>query len=228
MSALVTVGHQKRSMCSKELRRLADFRCRALKSNGKSPVGCVYILGGRALPDADFADKMTDHRLLECYARTGDAEAFRDLVERYQNLVWSVCRRKLRNDSDAEDVVQDVFLLLAKNASKINRNLATWLHTNAVNRSTTIIRTEKARRDREQQHIIAPVKDEDHHAWQEMRDVIDECLSQLSEDQRELIIQRFFRGKTQLEIARYNHQRDPRVHNQWQLVPILTLGSKME
>ena len=60
---------------------------------------------------------MNDDPLLMRYVEEGDAEAFQELVERYQNLVWSVCRRLLQNDADAEDATQDVFLTLAKNAS---------------------------------------------------------------------------------------------------------------
>jgi len=54
-----------------------------------------------------------DTQLLEEYAH-GSETAFRELVARYVNLVYSAALRHLDDGHQAEDVVQTVFTHLAK------------------------------------------------------------------------------------------------------------------
>jgi len=50
---------------------------------------------------------------LDAFARTGSTCAFDQLVNAYRGDVMNVCRRMLRNEHDAEDAAQAVFLTLA-------------------------------------------------------------------------------------------------------------------
>ena len=54
----------------------------------------------------------------------GDADAVRECLDTYGGLVWSLARRMLRNTEDAEDVVQDVFVDIWKNAQRFDESLA--------------------------------------------------------------------------------------------------------
>ena len=54
----------------------------------------------------------------------GDADAVRECLDTYGGLVWSLARRMLRNTEDAEDVVQDVFVDVWKNAQRFDESLA--------------------------------------------------------------------------------------------------------
>lgn len=63
----------------------------------------------------------SDMHLLERVAE-GDAEAVRDVVDRYGDLVWSLARRFTRSDADAEEAVQDIFVMLWRKASKYDRH----------------------------------------------------------------------------------------------------------
>ena len=55
----------------------------------------------------------SDHALLERWLTNRDAEAFREIVDRYAGMVYGTCTRILRNPDDAEDVAQECFLQLA-------------------------------------------------------------------------------------------------------------------
>ena len=54
----------------------------------------------------------------------GEADAVRECLDKYGGLVWSLARRMLRNTEDAEDVVQDVFVDIWKNAKRFDESQA--------------------------------------------------------------------------------------------------------
>jgi len=68
---------------------------------------------------------MTDHRtLLAEYAANGSEEAFRELVARYIDLVYSTAVRLVNGDTHrAEDVAQTVFADLARLAGKFSQDV---------------------------------------------------------------------------------------------------------
>ena len=69
-------------------------------------------------------------QLLSAYAEHGDEAAFRELVSRYADLVYSVAFRQVGgNAALAEDIVQTVFTDLARKAPSLRTNtLGGWLH----------------------------------------------------------------------------------------------------
>ena len=57
----------------------------------------------------------TDKRLM-AKTSNGDRKAFAKLVEKYQKLAWSIAYRLLHEPSEAEDVVQEAFMKIFRNA----------------------------------------------------------------------------------------------------------------
>ena len=72
---------------------------------------------------------MDDSALLAAFAADKSEAAFQQLVQRHVGMVYSVCRRQLRDAHWAEDVTQAVFMVLARRAKGIRdgRTLAAWL-----------------------------------------------------------------------------------------------------
>jgi RNA polymerase sigma factor (sigma-70 family) len=95
---------------------------------------------------------MDDPALVEAI-RAGDPQATRLLVERYQGIVFGLCRRMLNHRHDAEDVTQETFLraLRAIFGFDSARPLRPWLLEIAANRCRTALAL-RARRPR-----LAPV-----------------------------------------------------------------------
>jgi RNA polymerase sigma factor (sigma-70 family) len=64
-------------------------------------------------------------------ARSGDKQAWDDIVERYAPLVWSICRQYRLGDADAEDVGQTVWLHLVDHLDDLRDPAALpgWLAT---------------------------------------------------------------------------------------------------
>src|ERR1039457_110629 len=95
-----------------------------------------------------------DTQLLQEYA-TGSEQAFRQLVDRYINLVYSAATRHLEEAQLAQDVVQTVFTALARKARTLPRDviLGGWLYRHTCFVATQAARTERRRRARERQAV---------------------------------------------------------------------------
>lgn len=74
-------------------------------------------------------------RCLIARAQRGDEAAFAEIFERYRRRVYSLCLRMTRVPADAEDLTQDVFLLLFRKISSFRGESAfsTWLHRMVAN-----------------------------------------------------------------------------------------------
>jgi DNA-directed RNA polymerase specialized sigma24 family protein len=80
--------------------------------------------------------------------QTGSERAFRELVERHVDLVYSTALRKVAGDSHlAQDITQTVFCDLARKASALPSGviLAGWLYRHTCLKSAETIRAERRR-----------------------------------------------------------------------------------
>ncbi|WP_367871255.1 RNA polymerase sigma factor [Luteolibacter sp. Populi] len=70
-----------------------------------------------------------DHRDLQRFVATRDEPSFRKLLDRHSAMVHGVALRRLQSHAMAQDVTQQVFIMLARKASAIAPDqLAGWLH----------------------------------------------------------------------------------------------------
>ena len=68
-------------------------------------------------------------------AQEGNAAAFEQLYRRYSRRVYSLCFRMVKNDSEAEDLTQEAFLLLFRKIRTFRgeARFSTWLHRLTAN-----------------------------------------------------------------------------------------------
>jgi RNA polymerase sigma factor (sigma-70 family) len=151
------------------------------------------------LPRRRFNSKltMTDTRqLLRQYADDGSEPAFRELVTRYVNLVYSTARRLTGGDSHlAEDVTQIVFTDLARKARSLSTEvmLGGWLHQRTFHVATTLIRADRRRQDRERRAVeMNLLQDPSGNPLAQITPVLDEAIIELSAEDRQAILLRFF------------------------------------
>jgi RNA polymerase sigma-70 factor, ECF subfamily len=80
-------------------------------------------------------------------ARSGDGEAFRELVERHSRPLFRVAYRMTGSESDAEDVVQETFLKAYRQLARFDgrASFGTWLHRIAANCALDIVRARRRR-----------------------------------------------------------------------------------
>src|SRR3954452_9900534 len=88
-------------------------------------------------------------------ARSGDADAFRALVERHSRALFRLAFRMTGNETDAEDVVQESFLRAYRQLARFDERAAfgTWLYRIATNCSLDLVRSRKRRSEQ-----MAPVE----------------------------------------------------------------------
>ena len=67
--------------------------------------------------------------------KAGDTSAFEEILLKYQDKIYNLCRYMLRNADDAEDAAQDVFLKVYQSLNKFKpqASLHTWLYRIAIN-----------------------------------------------------------------------------------------------
>src|SRR4051812_21008145 len=140
---------------------------------------------------------------LSHYAATRDAEAFAQIVSEYQAFIFATCRRRLRNAEDVDDAVQETFLRLARKAGEVHENVGGWLYRCAVNVTVDMGRRRSSQR-RHETTVAADsfaAADDVQGDLAELREHLDAAMAKLDDAQRDLIIQRYFLGRKQVELA---------------------------
>jgi RNA polymerase sigma-70 factor (ECF subfamily) len=153
----------------------------------------------------------TDHQLVEAVAG-GSTDALAQLYDRYAATVFGLARRILNRLEDAEEVVQDVFTQVWRDAARYERGRATvagWMVMLTRTRSIDRLRARQARPD--QRASIAPEaapalaadgrSPEQVTISSEDAREIRGALTSLPEAQRTLVELAYYEGLTHSEIA---------------------------
>jgi RNA polymerase sigma-70 factor (ECF subfamily) len=100
-----------------------------------------------AKPKADHAGSK-DYALTRRAAR-GDADAFEELYRLHHRRVYTLCLRMTQNEAEAEDITQDIFIVLLHKAGdyRAEASFTTWLHRMTVNQVLMHFRKKKAKRE---------------------------------------------------------------------------------
>jgi RNA polymerase sigma factor (sigma-70 family) len=143
---------------------------------------------------------MTDDiRLLERFATSGDEDAFRELIERHLDLVYSAALRRVNGDVPlAEDVAQTVFTDLARKARALPRDLVLsgWLYEATRFAAAKAIRGERRRQAREQEALtMQHFASESTPGWEQLCPVLDDAMDELNATDRNAILLRYFKNQ---------------------------------
>ena len=142
-----------------------------------------------------------DSELLREYAAQHSEAAFREIVERYSDLVYCAALRQLGSPDLAHDISQSVFSELARKARSLaaslkdRASLTGWLYCATRYAALAHIRNERRRhaREREAMESLNTIP-EAPTQWEQVGPLLDEAMASLSEDDREALLLRFFRN----------------------------------
>ncbi|HEX8282762.1 MAG TPA: sigma-70 family RNA polymerase sigma factor [Pyrinomonadaceae bacterium] len=111
------------------------------------------VLNGRGagVPAASLetvSARASDYELTR-RAAAGDMQAFEELFRLHRRLVYGLSLRMTQDVAEAEDITQEVFVLLFRKAGSFRgeANFTTWLHRLTVNQVLMRFRRAKARRE---------------------------------------------------------------------------------
>lgn len=147
-------------------------------------------------------------------ARSGDAEAFRALVEMHSRPLWRAAWRVLGDAEGAEDAVQEAFLRAWRALSSFDERaeLATWLYRIAVNAALDQRRSRWRRRPVDAPlpvdldgEVASPSGEPDPHRRAVSAEIARSAraaIDRLPEAERTAFLLRHFEGRSIAEIAR--------------------------
>ena len=155
--------------------------------------------------------------------RAGDTAAFEELMERHQRLVAGTVARMLGNNSEVEDIAQQVFVRVWKSAKRYvpRAKFTTWL----LKITRNLVFNELRRRSRHSQLPLhgeseeeeRPIRDERARApdalllEQELQRAIETAIAQLPETQRMAVVLRRYNELSYEQIADVLGQSVPAV-----------------
>jgi len=131
---------------------------------------------------------------------SGDHVALGQVYDRYAGLVNGLALRILRNRTEAEDVVQEVFVQIWRQAERFDPTRGSpeaWICTITRTRALDRLRRRASRREEPSEKAPSPTdppKTEEALA-------VRKALESLSDDQRRALELAYFEGLTQTEIA---------------------------
>lgn len=149
---------------------------------------------------------LSDEALVALAARS-EQSALAELYDRFGRPAYGLALRILRDESLAEDAVQEAFLALWRTAARFvpeRGKASTWILTLVHRRAVDIVRREERRRADALEQAPEPESREtvDEEAWLRLqRERVQEALRKLPDQQREAIELAYYGGFTQSELA---------------------------
>lgn len=131
--------------------------------------------------------------------KNGNTSVFDRLFEKYRVPLYSICYRFTRNEADARELTQDIFIKVYRNLEKFNEKskFFTWLYRIAVNTCLSFKRKQKDFTLHYEPLLETQPLDERVG----MKVAIDGALSKLPKRQRMSFILRYYEGHTFDEIG---------------------------
>ncbi|MEE8372961.1 MAG: sigma-70 family RNA polymerase sigma factor [Dehalococcoidia bacterium] len=132
-------------------------------------------------------------------SKEGDVQAFNELVERYERLVYNVVLRMMGDSAAAEDVTQDTFVSAYKAIGKFRGgNFKSWLLRIATNNCRDRFRSAQRSRAMSLDALMLQSEPpsladdsespEDHALRRELGQALNEGLRSLPPDQRLIVV----------------------------------------
>src|SRR5262245_289676 len=155
----------------------------------------------------ETAARISDRGLVDLIA-DGDRRAFEALYLRHRSQVLRYLIRLIGNDPVAEEIANDVFLEVWRNAHRFEAKsqVSTWLLAIARYKALSALRRRaEAQIDEDAVGaIVDPADDPETTTDRESRSaILKKCLTQLSAAQREVIDLVYFQDKSVEEVAKF-------------------------
>lgn len=175
----------------------------------------IPATGVKQRPTRAVDRSQSEEALLVARVQKRDEMAFRELVERYQNKVFSIIYGILRNRNDAEDISQQVFTKVYSSIGNFDSrsSLLTWIYKITVNECYDYLRKKRVRKlvyesdiseeDTKLMENSELTRDQQVAVDTQLaqRDLLLKLLEKISEEDRTLILLKEVEGHSVEELA---------------------------
>jgi RNA polymerase sigma-70 factor (ECF subfamily) len=177
----------------------------------RAPAITPFTASGDSEAGSVEGGNVSDEELMEGILRR-DQNALALLYDRYARLLFNLCLAVVKKQEDAEDLLQEAFLLIWEKAAAFSSSKGSayaWIVTLTRNRAIDRLRS-KDFRDRQLQHFdfdFEKFAGEGIHSpletasLAERAQIVKEAFAKLSPAQGEVIRMAYFEGYTQSQIA---------------------------
>lgn len=150
-------------------------------------------------------DHITDNQLLERYYSDHNQEWIGILLERYTLLLLGVCMKYLKDENEAKDCVQQIFLKILTEVSKYRIDyFKSWLYMVAKNHCLMRLRNKKSKTIKElNEEHIADAENNKNELFDNEKTytLLEESLSELNEEQRQCVILFYLKKNSYRQIS---------------------------
>ena len=156
---------------------------------------------------ADQHQHMTDHDLLEQFYADHDNEWLGILLRRYTLLLLGVCMKYLKNEEEAKDGVQQVFLKVIQELQKYRvEYFKSWLYMVAKNHCLMKLREKQGKYTVEINDRHADLQDTEsdlQELWQNDNklDLMESSLRELNPEQQQCVTLFYLQKKSYQEVS---------------------------
>jgi RNA polymerase sigma factor (sigma-70 family) len=143
-------------------------------------------------------DERSDSEIIREYLRTQNASLFSILYRRYAQKVFGKCYSILRNEEEARDAVQDIFVKIMQNLANFGEKsqFSTWVYSITYNFCIDIVRKKKKEKTMFSDDIErAPDVAED--------DVKDEFLMEMEVKHLKIVLEKLPTGDRAIILMKY-------------------------
>jgi len=156
--------------------------------------------------------RRTDEQLVEL-AVGDNAEAFGEIVRRWERKIFALCFGMLGCEDDAHDAAQEAFIAAYRNLKNFRgeAKVSSWLHRIAVNQCLTIKRRQRTRAEdhfddedgsEERVFVASPLRSPARITEQSERmDLVRQAVGALPADLRQVVVMKEFEEMTFQEIS---------------------------
>jgi RNA polymerase sigma factor (sigma-70 family) len=148
---------------------------------------------------------MSDTELLDLYYADKNQEWIGILLERYTLLLLGVCMKYLKEENEAKDCVQQIFLKVLTELAKYRvEYFKSWLYMVAKNHCLMRLRDKGAKVQKELNENFAALEDTDRQeliANEQTYDLLEEALNELNEEQKQCVILFYLKKNSYTQIS---------------------------
>ena len=136
-------------------------------------------------------ENTSDNELLDRYYATNDQKWIGILLDRYTMLLLGVCMKYLKNEEEARDAVQQIFLKVLTEVSKYKIDyFKSWLYMVAKNHCLMKLRASQGRQMKELKELAIEDQETDKTellANENAYNLLEEAIDELSEEQKQCV-----------------------------------------